>query len=193
MRELILQVNKNDDIIGEIPKEEAHQGNGILHRAFLAMVFDEKERLLLTKRSRLKKLWPDFWDGSIASHPKKGESQEQAAKRRMIEELGTRAEDVKYLFKFHYQIPYKDIGSENEICAVLKVKISGKSRTFKPQQNINIQKNIKKARGKISPNPKEISDCKWMDIENFKKDLKENPEKYAPWLKIGFEKYESEK
>ena len=171
MLDLILQVNKNDDIIGEIPKEEAHQGKGILHRAFLAMVFNKKGQLLLAKRSKLKKLWPDFWDGSIASHPKKGESQEQATERRMIEELGVKADEVKYLFKFHYQISYKNIGSENEICAVLKVKISNK----------------------ISPNPEEISDYKWMDIENFKKDLNKNPEKYAPWLKIGFEKYESEK
>ena len=168
MPDLILQVNKNDDIIGEIPKEEAHLGNGILHRAFLAVVFNEKGRLLLTKRSRFKKLWPDFWDGSIASHPKKGESQEQATERRMIEELGVKSDEVKYLFKFHYQIPYKDIGSENEICAVLKVKISGE----------------------ISPNPEEISECRWMDIKSFKKDLNANPEKYAPWLKIGFEKYE---
>ena len=167
MQDLILQVDKNDNIIGEISKKEAHLRKGILHRAFLAMVFNEKGQLLLAKRSKLKKLWPDFWDGSIASHPKKGELQEQATKRRMIEELGVKADEVKYLFKFHYQISYKNIGSENEICAVLKVKISNK----------------------ISPNPEEISDYKWMDIENFKKDLNKNPEKYAPWLKIGFEKY----
>ena len=171
MQDLILQVDKNDSIIREISKEKAHQGKGILHRAFLAMVFNEKEQFLLTKRSKSKKLWPDFWDGSIASHPKKGESQEQATKRRMIEELRTNTKDVKYLFKFHYQVPYKDIGSENEICAVLKVKISGK----------------------ISPNPEEISECRWMDIESFKKDLSANPEKYTPWLKIAFKKYESEK
>jgi isopentenyl-diphosphate delta-isomerase len=75
---------------------------------------------------------------------------------------------LKLLTKFQYQARYKNIGSENEICALL----------------------IGKYNGKIKSNPKEVADWKWIDIKDLKKDLKKNPGKYAPWLKIALKYYE---
>jgi isopentenyl-diphosphate delta-isomerase len=120
--EQIVIVDENDNYIGEEEKEKCHDGSGILHRGFLAMVFNRCGEILLTRRSDRKRLWPGFWDGTVASHVIKGEDYEQASKRRLKQEIGLIADHVRYLFKFHYCVGYRDIGAENEICAITTVK-----------------------------------------------------------------------
>ncbi len=115
----IVIVDEEDNVLGEEDKDRCHEGEGILHRAFLAMIFNKKGEVLLARRSAKKKLWPGFWDGTVASHLSKGETCEQAAIRRLSEEIGVNARPVSYLFKFRYKANYGGIGSENEICALL--------------------------------------------------------------------------
>lgn len=164
----ILVVNEKDEVIGEEDKLKCHSGEGILHRAFDVMIFNGK-KLLLTKRSNKKLLWPGCWDGSVASHVRKGESYESAAKRRLKEELGI---DVvpsylfKLLFKFQYKSDYKDMGVEHEICAILKVDYNGQ----------------------FEINPDEISEYKLVNIDHVKKDARKNPENYCPWFVMALEK-----
>ena len=167
MPEYILLVDENDNVIGREEKMKCHEGKGILHRAFTAMVFNRKNELLLTKRSKNKKLWPDFWDGSISSHIWDGESYEDAVKRRLPNELGVKSDDVKYLFKIRYQTPYKNIGSENEICAAVIVKRIDR----------------------VFPKKEEISDFKFMSLKKIEEDIKKNPEIYAPWFLLIFKEF----
>jgi isopentenyl-diphosphate delta-isomerase len=119
--EQIVIVDENDNFIGEEEKDKCHDGSGILHRAFLAMVFNKSGELLLTKRSDKKRLWPGFWDGTVASHVFKDEDYEQASRRRLVQEIGLMTDAVKYLFKFQYRARYLDRGTEHEICAVTLV------------------------------------------------------------------------
>lgn len=42
--------------------------------------------------------------------------------------------------------------------------------------------------GEPNPNPEEVCEWKWAKIDEIEKDLKENPEKYAPWFRIIFPK-----
>ena len=168
-KEMITIVNGKDEIIGLEEKSKCHSINGILHRGFLVMVFNDKNQLLLARRSQEKKLWPNFWDGSIASHLHENETYEEATKRRLREELGVEC-NTKYLFKFHYNLTYKNVGSENEICAILFAKCNDN----------------------LSVNSEEISDWKFISIEQLKNDIKES-DKYTPWLLITLKKIESEK
>lgn len=160
-KDLVLKVDKNDKVIGEVSKDKAHQGKGILHRAFLAMVFNNNNELFLAKRSKFKKLWPDFWDGSVASHFKKGESLKGAVKKRIIEELGVEPREIKYLFKIHFETPFKNIGIEKEICYIFKVRVGSE----------------------ISPNLKEVSSWKWVSLSKL------NSVKFTPWLQLAIKKY----
>jgi len=164
MNEQILIVNKNDEVIGLDTKENCHLGNGILHRAITIFIFNDKNKILLTKRSVLKKLWPDFWDTSCSTHVRQDETHEQAGERRLKEELGFTCK-LKSILKFQYQAKFKNIGSENEICALL----------------------IGNYTGDINPNPDEVSDYKWISVEQLKKEI--NSPDITPWLKIAFEKY----
>jgi isopentenyl-diphosphate Delta-isomerase len=161
MQQIVI-VDENDNFIGEEEKEKCHDGNGILHRGFLVMVFNNKGELLLARRSEKKRLWPGFWDGTIASHVVKGEDYIQASKRRLAQEIGLINSNVKYLFKFRYYVSYKNIGTENEICGVTMV------------DSINT--------GKIFPDSKEISDIKFINKRVLIDDFRKNENQYTPWL-----------
>ena len=160
--EQIIIVDENDNCLGVEEKGKCHEGDGILHRAFLAMVFNDKGELLLARRSNKKKLWPGYWDGTVASHLFKGEDYAGATKRRLQQEIGLVTDEIEYLFKFQYKIGYKDLGTEHEICAVLKVS--------------GIDPDV------INPNNEEISEVKFVDPQILLNKFSDNKMSYAPWF-----------
>ena len=83
MGEYVILVDQNDNPIGKEDKVKCHLPNGKLHRAFTALIFNREGKLLLTKRSEGKMLWPNDWDGTVASHPKESETYVSSAERRM--------------------------------------------------------------------------------------------------------------
>ena len=161
--EYVVLVDEKDNKIGLEEKIKCHLPNGKLHRAFTALLFDANGKLVVTKRSSSKMLWPGDWDGTFASHPRETETYVTSAERRMPEELGIPCK-MDYLMKFEYHIPYKDIGSENEICGTLIGLVDNLS-------NLKIIEN-------------EISEIKYISANELKQDLKENPEIYCPWMLI---------
>ncbi|MFQ6049663.1 MAG: isopentenyl-diphosphate Delta-isomerase [Candidatus Paceibacterales bacterium] len=164
--EKIVVVNEKDEVVGFEDKEKCHQGKGILHRAFTIFIFDDKGRVLIQKRSKFKKLWPLCWETSCSSYLKKDETYEESAEERLKEELGLTL-PLELVDKFQYQAPYKNIGSENEVCALLIGRYT---------------------EGKIEPNPQEVADWQWLEVEELKKDMMHNPQNYAPWLEIALKR-----
>lgn len=165
--ERIVIVDENDNCIGEEDKEKCHDGDGILHRAFLVMVFTGAGELLLTRRSKVKRLWPGFWDGTVASHVLRDESYEEASKRRLMQELGIITDNIRYLFKFRYKTGYKNIGTENEICAVTAVNGIDPYEIFADRN--------------------EVSDVKTVNFKRLADDLMLNGNEYTPWLILALE------
>ncbi len=164
--EYLVLVDENDNPIGKEEKVKCHLPNGILHRAFTALLFDKNGRLVLTRRAKEKMLWPGDWDGTVASHPRESETYVSSGERRMPEELGIRC-NLDYLFKFEYHVPYKDVGSENEICGTL-IGIVEDSTQFTKIEG-------------------EIDEIKWISAKEFLVDLKANPKIYCPWMIIALE------
>jgi isopentenyl-diphosphate delta-isomerase len=158
---MLILVDENDHILGYESKEKCHQGDGILHRAFSIFIFNGKKELLVQQRSAKKPLWPEFWSNSVCSHPRKGENDLQAARRRLIEEIGVDT-PVDYLFKFHYRARYKNIGSENESCSVF----------------------IGKSDAAVSVDPEEIAAYKYMNVTGLDREMKDRPFLFTPWFKI---------
>ena len=115
--ELLILVDENDNEIGNKSKAECHDGQGILHRAFSLFIFNAEGKLLLQQRSADKRLWPKYWSNSCCSHPRQGESMDEAIQRRLHQELGMTS-TLKFLYKFQYQAPFGDLGSEHELCWV---------------------------------------------------------------------------
>ena len=61
MSERVILVDDSDHILGSMSKVEAHRGEGILHRAFSILLFDDEDRLLMQKRASHKITFPDVW------------------------------------------------------------------------------------------------------------------------------------
>ncbi|MFY9300719.1 MAG: isopentenyl-diphosphate Delta-isomerase [Candidatus Nitrosotenuis sp.] len=161
MTEMLVLVDSDDNPIGFEEKVKCHLPQGKLHRAFTVLLFDKAGRLLLTRRSKSKMLWPGDWDGTVASHPRKTETYVSSAERRLPEELGSGCR-LDYLFKFEYHVPYKDIGSENEVCGTLIGQID---ESFK-----------------LKLVEDEISEAKFADSGELFSDLEKNPQSYCPWM-----------
>jgi len=163
MEEYVILVDQDDNPIGKEDKVKCHLPNGKLHRAFTALIFNGDGKLLLTKRSESKMLWPNDWDGTVASHPRESETYVTSAERRMPEEIGIACK-MNYVNKFEYHVPYKDIGSENEICGTLigTVDIFDNSCMVKD----------------------EISEVKWINTDELKNELEQNKDAYCPWMVI---------
>ncbi|MBS3926995.1 MAG: isopentenyl-diphosphate Delta-isomerase [Nitrosarchaeum sp.] len=161
--EYVILVDENDNPIGSEEKVKCHLPNGKLHRAFTALLFDKSGRLVLTRRAKEKMLWPEDWDGTVASHPREGETYTSSAERRMPEEVGISCK-MDYLMKFEYHVPYKNIGSENEICGTL-IGIVDESTKFKMIEG-------------------EIDEIKWISASELLSEIKNNPKIYCPWMLI---------
>lgn len=155
----VVIVDRKDKVLKELTRDEAHGIDGVLHQGFMILIFNQKRELLLSQRSKKKKLWPLFWDG-CCSHPRLGESYLQAGERRLKEELGFSCK-LKFVGKFYYRSVYKNIGSEEEICAILE----GKSDN------------------EIKPNPEEVVSHRWVSLGKLTEEIKEKPEIFTPWLK----------
>jgi len=159
--EYLILVDSNDKPIGTDEKVKCHLPNGKLHRAFTILLFNREGKLLLTQRSMDKMLWPGDWDGTVASHPRQSETYVSSAERRLPEELGISC-NLDYLFKFEYHVPYKDIGSENEICGTLIGIVDDPT--------------------KIKVVKEEINDIKWNTLDDLLNDIKKSPQIYCPWM-----------
>ncbi|PSQ57089.1 isopentenyl-diphosphate delta-isomerase, partial [Halobacteriales archaeon SW_7_71_33] len=53
----VVAVDGDDGEQGTVNRLDAHTGDGVRHRAFTALVFDDEDRLLLAQRSPEKRLW----------------------------------------------------------------------------------------------------------------------------------------
>jgi isopentenyl-diphosphate delta-isomerase len=162
--ELLILVDEEDNIVGYENREKCHQGKGLLHRAFSIFIFNDHTQLLIQRRNAEKDLWPLHWSNSVCSHPRKKESYEEAAMRRLKEELGFET-PLHLLFKFQYHARFKNIGSENEMCAVY----------------------IGKTNGVVRVNHMEIVEWKYIDLKKLNKNIAAQPHDYTPWFKMEWE------
>lgn len=169
--ELLILVDNNDREIGFLEKDKCHKGEGILHRAFSIFLINSNNELLLQKRSPNKLLWGNYWSNSVCSHPRKGESIEFAAKRRLKDELNVEIENnLHFIFKFQYSAKFENIGSERELCSVFVAKYDGT----------------------IHPNQQEIADIKYLPLSSINNELEHNSSQFTPWFKIEWERISKE-
>jgi len=158
--ELIL-VDELDREIGCRSKSECHAGNGVLHRAFSIFVFNDDDELLLQKRSAEKPLWPDYWSNTCCSHPRAGESMEQAVSRRLLQELGFEC-PLTFLYKFKYHAQYGTVGAEHEYCWVYYGRYDGA----------------------IDANENEVVQWRFIGIDSLEAELAASPASFTPWFKM---------
>jgi isopentenyl-diphosphate delta-isomerase len=159
MEEVIL-VDSNDNAIGTMEKLEAHH-RGVLHRAFSVLLFNDEGKILMQKRSGRKYHSAGLWTNTCCSHPQPGENMENAARRRLQEEMG-----IDLQPQFAYKFIYKTQLDRDLIEHEYDHDFVG---TFNGNPVINHD---------------EVEDWKYVDLDWLRKDMLENPGHYTYWFKL---------
>jgi isopentenyldiphosphate isomerase len=173
--QIILASTDQGQFTGEyLPKEEGHRGQGKRHLAITVLLSNDKGQVLLQQRKH--RIFDDIWDFTGATHPlhlENGhdESYEEATARCLKREYGIEGVETKNLGEFNYfsqdgghcENEGKPLLCENEHCATL----------------------VGEYNGEISLNSEVGYGYKWMDKQEFLKDIESNPQNYSPWAVEG--------
>ena len=165
MQKNVILVNSNDQKIGLMPKLEAHK-RGILHRAFSVLIFNKKGELLIQQRALNKYHTPGLWSNTCCSHQFDGETNIEAGKRRLFEEMGFEVELFNF-DSFIYNAYFENGLIEHEFDHILVGIFEGT-----PLINKN-----------------EVNDYKWITFDKLQKEIYSSPQNYTVWFRIIFEKY----
>lgn len=142
-REQVVLVDEAGAAVGVADKATVHGRTTPRHLAFSCYGFDDDGRVLVTRRSAAKRVFPLVWTGTCCGHPAPGEDPADAVRRRLADELGVGARDlVLALPDFAYRA--SDGGpdggiEEHELCPVYLCTLDGEPR----------------------PRPDEVAACEW--------------------------------
>ena len=163
--EKVVLVDEDDNQIGLMPKMEAHL-KGKLHRAFSIIIFNSDRKILLQKRASTKYHTPNLWSNTCCSHQREGEDNINAGKRRLNEEMGF-VTNLYNFSSFIYRVEFSNGLIEHE--------------------NDHIMLGI--FDGTPKPNPNEVDEWKWIDIDILVDDMQINPDHYTAWFMIIMNNY----
>ncbi len=166
-QDLVVLVDENDAIIGQMDKIEAHRGNARLHRAISVFLFrksGKKAELLIQQRSAKKIVGAGQWANTCCGNVRPGESYEECAHRRLRDELGIEKVQLCPITKFIYQVKCNKEFSEHEMDQVF----------------------VGWYEGVVRPNADEVQNVEWVEWddnqEGFLQRLSEKS--LAPWFEV---------
>ncbi len=136
-------VDKDDQVLGSITRDQAHSDKTKIHRCVQIVITNHLDQILLQKRSMSKDTYPGYWTLSAAGHVEYGQTYLQAAKRELFEEVGIKTR-LTFIIKYLLEMP-----SETEIEALYTGKVTKLDTTLDAH---------------------EISQVKWVkkkDLQNF--------------------------
>ena len=160
---LVVLVDENNNEIGTEEKIEAHK-KGLLHRAFSVFIANNENKILIHQRAKVKYHFGGLWSNSCCSHPKPDEAIEDAARRRVNEELGMSIDKLKKAFTETYKFKCEKSGLiEHEYNQIFTA---------------NCSKTI------VNPDPNEIDDYRWVGKNELEKMVQSEPKLFTPWFKL---------
>jgi len=164
-KEYVILVDTADRELGTMEKMEAHE-NAVLHRAFSVFIFNDRGELMLQQRAAHKYHSPLLWTNTCCSHQRQGESNIEAGKRRLREEMGFEV-DLDKKFHFVYKAEFDNGLTEHELDHVM----------------------VGYYNGEPTINPEEVASWKWINMEVLQQDMKDHPQDYTAWFKIIFDRF----
>jgi len=158
--DVVVLVSPGDAALGVAPKLAVHR-EGLLHRAVSVVLFDDEGRVLLQRRADEKYHSGGLWSNTACGHPRPGESVEDAGRRRLLDELGIEGCELTRVDQFLY---FADLGGglvEHELDHVV----------------------VGHWNGEATPNPREVSETKWIGRDDLLAALGEEPGQFTAWLR----------
>ena len=157
----LILVDVLDRQVGTASKLRTHV-DGLLHRAFSVVLVRGGGRtweVLLTKRAEGKYHSAGLWTNACCSHPRAGESLDEAVPRRLKEELGIESVTCHEVGSFVYRHVFADGLSEYEYDHVFVAAYDGE----------------------VYPDPAETSDARWVGEGELISALLERPDEFSAW------------
>lgn len=146
---------------GRADRLTVHTAQTPLHLAFSTYIFNARGEVLLTRRALAKKTWPGVWTNSCCGHPRPDEALEDAARRRIREELGLNVGPLAPLLPdFRYRATDASGIVENEICPVFAAFVTDAEPT---------------------PDPGEVAEWAWVGWQDLTAAMAATPHVYSPW------------
>jgi isopentenyl-diphosphate delta-isomerase len=166
---LVALVNSSGEITGYAEKMLAHI-RGDLHLAFSLMIIRRKNNrveYLLQRRALHKYHSGGLWANTCCSHPLPDENIDDAARRRVSEELGIREFlDLSHIGQIQYKYQLDNNMIEHELDKIVVTEVE------------NIQ---------WHQNPNEVMDVRWWDEQELVKLLNDKSNIFAAWFPKVFE------
>ncbi|WP_369115363.1 isopentenyl-diphosphate Delta-isomerase [Edwardsiella tarda] len=159
MIEVVL-VDQQDKPLGRMEKLAAHR-EGRLHRALSVYLFNARGELLLQRRAADKYHAGGQWSNTCCSHPLLGEANDQAAMRRLQEEMGMQCA-LDPALTLCYRVDVGQGLTEHELTHVFV----GRS-----EQNPQL-------------NPAEVDAFAWRAPEQILQHMAQQPDYYTPWFRV---------
>ena len=162
--EQVILVDLDDREIGTMEKMEAHR-KALLHRAISVFILNAKGEWLIQRRALSKYHSNGLWTNTCCSHPFPGETNIDAAKRRLLEEMGMKC-NLNELFNFTYKEKLDNELTEHELDHVFVGTTD------------------------VDPiiNTDEVMEWKRITFTDLKKQVEKNPEHFTVWFKTIFER-----
>ena len=151
-----------DGVLTPVEKLEAHQ-RGLKHKAVSIFVFRGRE-VLLQQRAMGKYHTPGLWANTCCTHPDWDEAPSDCAVRRLDDELGIKNLPLEHRHHLEYRAEVGGGLIEHE---VVDVYVGHAPDHFQ-----------------IEPNPDEVMATTWVDFDDLKSLIGDDPERFTPWLRI---------
>lgn len=156
MEEYLDVLNEKGEYTGKIETREKCHKEGLYHKAVAVFIINSKKQVLLQKRSKNKKLWPNMWDVTVGGHVQVGEFGFQTIIREVKEEIGI-------------ELDKKDI-------TFLGSSISHNIKSDHINNHLNeyyiVNKEIDETKLKLQN--EEVSEVKWIGKEEIIEKIKDN-------------------
>jgi isopentenyl-diphosphate delta-isomerase len=163
----VILVNEKDEQTGTMEKIEAHR-KALLHRAFSVFIFNNKGEMLLQQRAFNKYHSGGLWTNACCGHPSPGEQTAEAARRRLMEEMGFTTA-LEELFDLTYQHAFENGLTEHEYDHVF-------AGTWDAT---------------IAPTKEEVNDYCYKSLEDIAQSMEMRPQLYTVWFRLIFLKVEA--
>ncbi|CAK6494747.1 Isopentenyl-diphosphate Delta-isomerase [Pantoea sp. Nvir] len=158
----VILVDHLDRPTGKMEKLEVHE-KGLLHRAVTVYVFNSSGELLLQRRASGKYHCGGLWSNTTCGHPYPAEPTQQAAERRLLEEMGLEL-SLTPVFELSYNLPLSNGLIEHEYGHVY----------FAVSDDLP------------TPNPQEADDWCYRSVGDIQRAMLDEPQQFTPWFLYTF-------
>lgn len=162
--EQVVLVDPQGRELGLQEKMQAHR-DGALHLAFSVLLYRDTgdgKAFLLQQRAMGKYHSGGLWTNTCCSHPRQGESLEQAGLRRLKEEMGiTGVSQLDDIATFLYRAELDNQLVEHELDHVLVARVSALT---------------------IEPNADEVMNYRWWPQAELEQAVTSEPQSFTAWF-----------